>query len=58
MAKELVVGTYEHGMKDNVVYSNHAFGGTDWWDLLIRKNKWLNKKLEVVLRPVEDEIKS
>lgn len=55
--KEIIVGTYEHGFDIGIGgrYSTNNCHGTLTWDEKIRQAKLDNIKLEVVLRPVEDE---
>jgi len=49
--KEIVVGTYQHGFTDQGGYYSHScFGGTNRWDELIRKTKYIDIEFEVVLR--------
>lgn len=48
--KQIVVGTYQYEeLPNNMFKKTDACGGTNYWDILIKKAGLVGKKLKVVL---------
>ena len=53
--KEIILGTYKYDELNNFRQKTSGYGGTDSWDIEIKKNGLLGKELELILRPKKEK---